>query len=112
MRDLALRGAQWVATCTGNMTPNQHIQEIYVQSRAAENRLWVAVANRIGREADLDFFGGSAVADPAGRLTAQAGSDETVLFADIDLERAVDARQNADYLTDRRPELYRGLSNA
>src|SRR5512146_526899 len=62
VRDLALRGAQWVATCTGNMTPNQHIQEIYVQSRAAENRLWVAVANRIGREADLDFFGGSAVA--------------------------------------------------
>jgi predicted amidohydrolase len=49
VRALALRGARWVATCTGNMIPNQHLQEIFVQSRAAENRLWVAVANRVGR---------------------------------------------------------------
>ena len=107
VRDLALRGAQWVATCTGNMKPNQHLQEIFVQSRAAENRLWVAVANRTGHEAGLDFFGCSAVADPNGVLTAQADERETVLFADIDLRRADQARLNADYLADRRPDLYR-----
>ena len=92
VRQLALRGAGWVATCTGNMTPNQHIQEIFVQSRAAENRLWVAAANRIGRETDLVFFGGSAVADPNGVLTAQADDHETILYADIDLRRADQAR--------------------
>ena len=107
VRDLALRGAQWVATCTGNMTPNQHLQEIFVQSRAAENRLWVAVANRTGSEPGLDFFGGSAVADPNGELIVQADERETILFADIDLGRADQARLNADYLADRRPALYR-----
>jgi predicted amidohydrolase len=106
VRELALRGAQWVATCTGNMVPNQHLQEIFVQSRAAENRLWVAVANRVGREGDLHFFGGSAVADPWGVVAAQADDTESVLFADIDLRRAEQARLNADYLADRRPELY------
>lgn len=106
VRDLALRGAQWVATCTGNMVPNQHLQEIFVQSRAAENRLWVAVANRVGREGEISFFGGSAVADPHGELIVQAGEQETVLFAEIDLKRAHQARQNADYLEDRRHELY------
>ena len=112
VRDLALRGAQWVATCTGNMSPNQHIQEIFVQSRAAENRLWVAVANRVGREADLDFFGCSAVADPNGELIVQADERETILFADIDLLRADQARLNANYLADRRPGLYHTLMSS
>jgi predicted amidohydrolase len=103
VRDLALRGAQWIATCTGNMKPNMHTQDIFIQSRAAENRLWVAVANRVGREADLEFFGGSAVADPSGVLIVQADEHETILFADVDLRRAAQARLNADYL---RPDIY------
>jgi predicted amidohydrolase len=106
VRELALRGARWIATCTGNMLPNQHLQELFVQSRAAENHLWVAVANRVGREADLDFFGGSAVADPGGVLIARANDQETILFAEINLGSSDHARLNADYLADRRPELY------
>ncbi len=85
VRELALRGAKWVATCTGNMLPNQHLQEIFVQSRAAENHVWVAVANRVGREAGMEFFGESAVADPGGVMTVRANDQETILFADIDL---------------------------
>lgn len=105
-RTLALRGAKWIATCTGNMVPNQHLQEIFIQSRAAENHVWVAVANRVGYEGNLDFFGGSSVADPHGELTARADPGETILFADIDLGRAEQARLNADYLADRRPDIY------
>jgi predicted amidohydrolase len=105
-RTLALNGAKWIATCTGNMEPNQHLQEINIQSRAAENRLWVAVANRVGCEGHLNFFGGSAVADPHGTLTTQAGTNESLLFADIDLNITNNARLNADYLADRRPDLY------
>jgi len=110
-RLLALKGAQWIAACTGNMVPNQHLQEIYVQSRAAENRLWIALTNRVGREGDLNFFGGSAVADPNGKLVAQAEAGETLLIADIDLTRSNQARLNADYLADRRPDLYRSSSD-
>jgi predicted amidohydrolase len=110
-RDLALRGAKWIATSTGNMTPNQHLQNIVVQTRAAENRLWIALANRVGCEGELNFFGGSAVSDPFGTLEIQAGQGEMLLFADIDLNRANQARLNADYLADRRPELYRRLTD-
>ncbi len=110
-RQLRLRGAQWIATSTGNMIPNQHMQEIFVQSRAAENRIWVAVANRVGSEGSLEFFGGSAVADPGGELTACAGPGESILFAEIDLDRAEQASLNADYLSDRRPELYQKSKN-
>jgi predicted amidohydrolase len=39
-------------------------------------------------------------------LTAHAGSDETILYADIDLGRTEQARSNADYLADRRPGIY------
>jgi predicted amidohydrolase len=88
------------------MVPNQHLQEIFLQSRAAENRVWMAAANRVGREGILDFFGGSGVADPFGELMVHAGSEETILYADIDLGRADQARLNADYLVDRKPEIY------
>lgn len=110
-RQLVLRGARWIATCTGNMVPNQHLQEIFLQSRAAENHVWVAVANRVGREGTLDFFGSSGVADPFGVLAAQGGPAETILYATLDLGRAEQARLNADYLADRRPEIYHGLNN-
>jgi len=110
-RALALSGAKWIATCTGNMVPNQHLQEIYVQSRAAENRLWIALTNRVGHEGNLLFFGGSAVADPNGELVTQAEDGETLLIADIDLSRADQARLNADYLVDRVPSLYRKLTD-
>jgi predicted amidohydrolase len=106
-RELAVRGADWIAVSTGNMTPNQHLQEIYLQSRAAENRVWVCLANRVGIEPDLEFFGSSGAADPFGNLAAQAGGSETLLLVDIDLTRAKQAYLNADYLTDRRSDLYR-----
>jgi 5-aminopentanamidase len=105
-RDLALRGAQWIATCTGNMVPNQHLQEIVVQTRAAENRVWVALANRVGSEEEITFFGESAVTDPYGNLKVQGGGTESLLFAQIDLCSTDQARANADYLADRRPQLY------
>jgi 5-aminopentanamidase len=105
-RMLALKGAKWIACSTGNMLPNQHLQEVFIQSRAAENRLWVAAANRVGSESGLEFFGGSAVADPTGVLVAQANDQETIIFADLDLRSSKQARENADYLADRHPDLY------
>lgn len=109
-RLLALNGAQWLAVSTANMKPNEHLQEIFIQSRASENRVWVAVCNRVGVEESVDFFGGSAVSSPFGEMIVQAGQTETLLLAEMDLSSAGQARLNADYLADRRPELYRGLS--
>lgn len=109
-RILALRGAGWLAACTGNMLPNEHAQEIFVQARALENRVWVALANRLGAEGEIEFFGGSAICDPRGKIVAQAGREETLLVADIDLDRNTQAiAEDTDYLAERCPQYYAEL---
>ncbi len=109
-RILALHGARWLAACTGNMVPNEHAQEIFVQTRALENRVWMALANRLGTEGQIEFFGGSAICDPKGNIVAQAGREETLLVADIDLDRNDQAiAEDTDYLAERCPQFYGDL---
>ncbi len=53
----------------------------------------LVMANRVGREGDLRFWGGSCVVDPFGRMLAQAaGDEETLVVADIDYEAVRRAR--------------------
>lgn len=109
-RMLALRGAQLVAVSTANMRPWEDFQRVYARARAMENNLFVAVANCIGSVGNTDFFGGSIITDPFGRVLAEAGGDEAVLVADIDLSVISTAVAGSDYLAKRRPELYGGVS--
>jgi predicted amidohydrolase len=111
-RLLALQGAEWLAVSTGNMRPYEHLQEVYVQARAAENRVWVALANRVGREGEIEFFGESAVSDPFGRIVAKAGNTESLLLAEIDLSLNARACFDGDYLAERKPHLYSLLALA
>lgn len=109
-RVLALRGARWLAACTGNMKPNEHAQDVFVQARALENHIWVALANRIGKEGEVEFFGGSAICDPTGKIVAKAAGEETLLVADIDLERNTQAvDEDTNYLAERCPQCYGDL---
>jgi predicted amidohydrolase len=110
-RVLALKGAQWLAISTGNMLPNQHMQEIYAQARALENRCTVVLCNRVGKEGKLTFFGNSIVVDPFGRIVAKSGSEETLLTVEIDLSLNIQAIQaDTDYFRDRQPAAYGDLT--
>ena len=109
-RILALRGARWLAACTGNMKPNEHAQEVFMQARALENHIWVALANRLGKEGEIEFFGGSAVSDPTGKIVVKATDEETLLVADIDLGRNNQAiAEDTNYLAERCPQCYGDL---
>ena len=44
----------------------------------------VVMANRTGREGDLNFWGGSRIIDAAGRTQARAGEGEDLIFARLD----------------------------
>lgn len=46
------------------------------------------------------------IVDPYGRVMAEAGTEETVLVADVDLEVVARARVELCYLAGRRPDLY------
>ena len=52
----------------------------------------VVMANRVGREGDLTFWGGSRILDPFGRTLAEAGAGEEIIVADLDYERVRKAR--------------------
>lgn len=80
------------------------------RSHAIANGVFVAAINRVGVEQDLTFWGSSFVADPGGRVIAQASGDkEEVLVAECDLSSIEKTRRGWPFLRDRRVDAYSGL---
>ena len=112
-RTLALRGADIVAHPTNFPIAAKLQTELITVARAAENRIYLLTANRVGKERLGEFCGWSQIVDPYGTRLAEAGeTEEALLVADVDLEKARDK----DYVIPgeyelylfghRRPELY------
>ena len=89
----------------------QHESWLTVQrAHAVTNGLFVAAANRTGREKSLHFFGSSFVADPQGRLLGISPTDEDdVLVVDCPLGRIEEQRRGWPFLRDRRIDAYGDL---
>jgi N-carbamoylputrescine amidase len=84
------------------------------RAHAIANGVYVASPNRIGHEGEpgtdgLTFFGHSFIADPFGRLVAEAGEDEAVLVARCDPALIETVRRNWPFLRDRRVDAYGGI---
>jgi predicted amidohydrolase len=109
VRALALQGVEVVAVPTANMAPFSFVPLTLVPARAYENHLFVAYANRCGREGELQYIGLSCIVGPDGVDIARAGPGEEVIRADLDLARLRSAPPLNTYLKDRRPELYTAL---
>lgn len=79
------------------------------RSYAITNHIFVAAANRVGQEKDIDFWGNSFVADPWGRVIIPASAeDPEILIADCDFSQ-IQRAQSWGFLQNRRPETYGGL---
>jgi N-carbamoylputrescine amidase len=81
------------------------------RAHAIANGVYVAAVNRVGHEAEpgtdgLTFFGHSFIADPFGRVVAQAGEERTILTATCDPALSEDVRRNWPFLRDRRIDAY------
>ncbi len=111
VRALALAGADLVAVPTALMRPYEVVTRTVVPSRAYENQVYVAYANRCGTEDPLAYCGESCVVGPDGADLARAGSGEELLLADIDPARLASSRAANTHLGDRRPELYGALTH-
>jgi N-carbamoylputrescine amidase len=90
--------------------------QIMQRAHAIANGVYVAAANRIGHEDEagtdgLTFFGHSFIADPFGRLVAEAGEDEAVLVAACDPALIEETRRNWPFLRDRRIDAYGPILN-
>ncbi len=81
------------------------------RSHAIANGVFVAACNRYGQENELRFWGGSFVADPTGRVIAEAPENEpAVLLADLDLTWLDRWREGWPFLRDRRVDAYGDLT--
>jgi N-carbamoylputrescine amidase len=81
------------------------------RSHAIANGVFVASPNRVGHEDEagtdgIDFFGNSFIADPFGRVLADAGTDPAILIAKCDPKLIEETRRNWPFLRDRRIDAY------
>jgi N-carbamoylputrescine amidase len=81
------------------------------RSHAIANGIYVAAVNRVGFEGPpdrgLEFWGSSFVADPFGKVIAQASSTtEEILIVECDPRKAEEVRRNWPFLRDRRVDAY------
>ena len=75
------------------------------------NGIFVAAVNRVGREGDLRFWGGSFVADPFGEVVARAShSWEAGPGGSLDLNRISVSQEGWGFLHNRRPNSYTDLT--
>jgi len=93
------------------------------RAHAIANGVYVAVVNRVGFETGnirgnaapgegLEFWGGSFLCDPFGRIIAQASQDkEEILIGEVDLKHLEDVRRNWPFLRDRRIDSYVGITS-
>ncbi len=92
------------------------------RSHAIANGVYVAAVNRVGQEQGdvlgnrasgpgLEFWGGSFIADPFGRVIAKAGHEaEEILLGEVDPALIEETRRNWPFLRDRRVDAYTPIS--
>ena len=85
------------------------------RAHAIANGIYVAAVNRVGYEGPpghgLEFWGASFVADPFGRVMAEAAEAEETLIVECDPRRIEEVRRNWPFLRDRRIDAYAPILN-
>ncbi len=99
------------------------------RAHAIANGVFVCSVNRVGHEhgdvqfpdgtllkgpegAGLEFWGGSFIADPFGRILTKASHDkEEILYAELDPKEVEVTRQHWPFLRDRRIDAYGGITS-
>jgi N-carbamoylputrescine amidase len=93
------------------------------RAHAIANGVFVGVVNRVGHEfgdvrgnraqgKGLEFWGGSFLADPFGRVIVEGSHDkEEILIGKCDLKLLEDTRRNWPFLRDRRIDSYAAITS-
>ena len=132
-RAMALMGAQvlfyptaigWHPAEKAEFGEAQHDAWRTIQrAHAIANGVYVAVVNRVGLEhgdirgnraagEGLEFWGGSFLCDPFGRVIAEASHNkEELLIGEVDLHALEETRRNWPFLRDRRIDSYGAITS-
>jgi len=106
-RLLRLKGSQLIVCISASPAVRREFFEVLTVARAIENTVYLAYVNLVGVEDGLQFWGGSRIVAPNGKIVSQAKHDEEDLVTGridyTDLERT---ETFVPTLRDLRPELF------
>ena len=105
-RKLSIMGAKVIFVPSEFPVPKLDHWRTLLKARAIENQIYVVGVNRVGKDESSRFFGHSMVVDPRGAILIEAGEDEEIISASIDLANVKAAREKIFYLDDRISGLY------
>lgn len=107
IRTEAIMGADLILIPTVNTKaePSEMFEwELRVQ--AFHNSVFIAMCNRVGKEAEMDFSGESIIIDANGNTLLKADDTEQLIYLDIDLKTAKGIRSKRPYTNLRRTKFY------
>ncbi|MGQ9565827.1 MAG: carbon-nitrogen hydrolase family protein [Candidatus Bathyarchaeales archaeon] len=109
-RLLRLKGAEFIVCISASPSVRRGFFETLTTARAMENTAYLAYVNLVGIEDGLQFWGGSRLIAPSGKIVTQAKYDEEdLVFGTIDYTDLTRAETFVPTLRDLRPELFKEL---
>lgn len=117
-RSLVLDGAEIICCAANWEATNIDEWKTYARSRAYENSVFIAGANRIGEDVTLNFGGESMIVGPRGQIHASLATEtdptsgaplEGFAVARIDLDEVRKYREEFQFIQNRQPAVYKAL---
>lgn len=117
-RSLVLDGAEVLCVMANWEAANIDEWKTYVRSRAYENAVFIAAANRVGEDVTLNFGGESMVVGPRGQVHATLANEtdpatgaplEGFAVARIDLDEVRKYREEFQFIQNRQPIVYKAI---
>lgn len=109
-RSLTLDGAELLVLSANWETDAQEQWRAHLISRACENAVFVAAANRVGDEPTMHFAGDSMLVGPTGEVYTVLGEPiEGYAVATIDLDLVREVREERQLIQFREPTSYRAV---
>ena len=113
-RCAALNGAELLFVPVTTTQRARSRWELLLRARAVENVMFVAAANRVGKDKggapEEAYFGESLIVNPCGEIIGHgSASGEDLVVADLDLDLLQDQRKSWLFFDDRRPDEYNAL---
>lgn len=106
-RLLALQGAELLfVPAEFTLHTGKDHWETLLRARAIENQCFVVATAQIGRKPLFSTYGRSMIVDPWGTVLAVAPDIETIITAEVDLDRVFKIREQIPCLQNRRSDVY------
>jgi N-carbamoylputrescine amidase len=119
-RIFALQGAQLIfyPSAIGSEPDRPDIStakawEKVISSHGICNSVYIAAVNRVGTEqgknSEMTFYGSSFISNPYGEIMSKGGTEEEIVYADVDFDICKEAADLLQFHRDRRVDTYKPL---